>query len=804
MGEEVDSRVQAVLDVMPGPSRSTSLWWNTSRDLETLLEKFGSSESSNPRDAIYALLGISSNFKDNRVLSPDYNITFEEVVQNTIWALLFGEVLDRSLYKLPIWDKTQFLDSLQDLPGNVFNWAISERETPILVRLLKTGSVPDGVQVSSLTKKSLYRKLSLHALIQNDGPLSAIQAFMPHADLEINRMSDVHDGNGPLHLAAERGLESVAGVLLQHPKVDVNLEGDGSIVERMLQACKYYRNRTVAVPDRKSYWPDTPLNIAVSKENSSVAKMLLQYCNNGVRVQVKNARGTSLHLAAAVLKGHPDSAEVVELLLQHKDVDINGRDRQGMSPLNVAAMQDNDYMTRLLLKHEGIDVNYVGGGSTPLQSAVDAGSTSVVSRLLKDDRIDHGEAIRLIKRVAGSDLYPLHLRDAQFAILKQLLAYCSDQDGEVLYQALVRASESESFSSMQSLLDKGAGINGHGGRWLEHEPDDYEQNMTPLYAAVMKGNEAAARLLLEHGAQPDDLDKNALGEVNIISEKMKTPLALAVRQTQQSIVERLLAYGASVHRKDIHGTTPLLELLHPNWLTLHWRKPSQSRWNSGGDILWDTHAMELLSLHGAKISSDVINHDRPTFYWCTKALIDLRNALKWIFGDFAALEEHRTDDCLEIEIDHELSKTRKPVNIARSLLEHGANIEARDSRGVTVLWMAVCRHHIQLVDLLLSFGADTEASDSIYGRTPLWVASLLDFDDMVRKLLGKGAKREVRCKQGKTPLCIAAEKGCRKSVKALVDSHADLHAKDSQGRTPLDLARENGHENIEMDLIAAM
>lgn len=824
MGVTIDSRVRAVLDVMPGPSRSTCSWWNASRDLETLLKKFGRSESSNPRDTIYALLGISSNFKDNRVLSPDYDITFEEAVQNTIWALLFGEVLDRSLWKLPTWDKTQFLNSLQDLPGNVFDWALSERETPMLVRLLTSGSVPDGGQVSSSIKGSLYRKVWLHTLIQNDGPLSAIQAFMPHADLVINRMSDVYDGNGPLHLAAEMGLESVACVLLQHPKVDVNLEGDGSIVRRMLQASKYYSSLDWGVLDHEVCWPDTPLNIAVSKGNSSVVKILLQYCNNGIRVQVKNAGGTALHLAAAVLNGRPEDAEVVNLLLQHEDVDINGPDWQGMSPLNIAAIHDNDYVTRLLLQHEGIDVHYVGGGSTPLESAVDAGSISIVSILIKDDRIDHGDVIRLIKRAVRSSTDPYrHLGPPlgnQLAVVKELLAGCSEEDGEVLSQALIRASESGYLSLMQLLLDKGARTNARKGPWYRYEPDDYQQNMTPLYAAVIKGNESAVRLLLNHGAQPDDLDKNLWGEINKISEKMKTPLALAARRGRQPIVEMLLIYGASVHHKDFHGTTPLLALLHED-ASVQWRMRRclvQRKM-----CPWDTHAIELLSLHGANISSRACRSDwnKSTFYSRTTALIIPRNASKWIFGEFSTLEDLEqlqqaaalpearahasiedlikmtTGDWLKICIDLDPGTTQEHVDIARSLLEHGANIEAKDSRGVTILWVAVCRHHIQLVDLLLSFGADTEASDSIYGRTPLWVAALLDFDDMIHKLLGKGAKREFRCKLGKTPLCIAAEKGCRKSVKALVNSQADLHAKDFQGRTPLDLARVNGHEYIE-------
>lgn len=792
IGEEIDSHVHALLDVMPGPSRSTSPWWNANRDLETILRKFGKSESSNPCDAIYALLGISSDFKDSRVLSPDYEATFTEAVQNTIWALLFGEVLNRILYKLPTWDKKQFLDSLQDLPGSVFDWAISEMETSVLVRLLTRGGGPDGVQVQSSSKGFLYHKLPLHTLIEKNGPLRTIQAFMPHADLEINRMSDrpMHDYNGPLHLAAKRGLESVVDVLLKHPKIDVNLQGNGSIVKKMQQSTEYYRSLSEIDVDPRLYESDTPLNIAVAKSHPPVVKLLLQYRSNNARVQVKNAGGTALHLAAAVHDGYDGcfkSAEVVKLLLQHEEVEINGKNWRGHSPLNIAVIQAKLDVIQLLLHLESIDVNDVGASCTPLDTAVEAPCSTMIPVLADDDRIDRGRVLRLPKRATLV---------GPCVLVRSLLVECSDRHGEILGQALVRASERGDLRLIQMLLDKGARTNGHGEPWIDDDPDDYQHNMTPLCAAVNKGNDAAVRLLLQNGVQPDDLDKNISGEVIKHNEKTETALALAMRQGRPSIVESLLTYGASVHHKDLHGTTPLLALLHQDFHG--WWKVPRKSWISEKRMKcpWDTRAIDLLSLHGANICSGAVRIDGWTVYSLTNTSISLGNASKWVFGEFDALEGLQIEDRLEIEIEHELETTRKLSYIARVLLVHGADIEARDSRGVTILWMAACRDYIRLVDLLLNFGADTEATDSTHGRTSLWVAALLDFGDTVHKLLGKGANIEVRCKQGKTPLCIAAEKGCRNAVRVLLDFQADLHAKDSQGRTPFDLAQENGHEDI--------
>jgi hypothetical protein len=54
-----DSHCQPILDIMPGPLRNSS-WWAKKRDLYTLLVKFRESKATDPRDSIYALLGISS------------------------------------------------------------------------------------------------------------------------------------------------------------------------------------------------------------------------------------------------------------------------------------------------------------------------------------------------------------------------------------------------------------------------------------------------------------------------------------------------------------------------------------------------------------------------------------------------------------------------------------------------------------------------------------------------------------------------------------------------------------------------
>ena len=91
---EPDPRIQAVLDIMPGPVRNTS-WWSQSRELYTVLRKFGESEASDSRDMIYALLGICSNAKDPGILRADYNKTPQELIRDVTRFCTFAIFLDQ-------------------------------------------------------------------------------------------------------------------------------------------------------------------------------------------------------------------------------------------------------------------------------------------------------------------------------------------------------------------------------------------------------------------------------------------------------------------------------------------------------------------------------------------------------------------------------------------------------------------------------------------------------------------------------------------------------------------------------------
>jgi hypothetical protein len=85
------------------------------------------------------------------------------------------------------------------------------------------------------------------------------------------------------------------------------------------------------------------------------------------------------------------------------------------------------------------------------------------------------------------------------------------------------------------------------------------------------------------------------------------------------------------------------------------------------------------------------------------------------------------------------SKLSPPDNVARFLLVHGADVNARDNDHETPLHIAVRSGTIELVHVLLDHGASVGAKDK-KGRTPLQVASLEGYSDIVKLLSEHGAK----------------------------------------------------------------
>ncbi|KAG8675843.1 hypothetical protein FPOAC2_01925 [Fusarium poae] len=73
---------------MPGPSKDTS-WWAQDRNICTLLCKFKGSEASDPRDRVYALMGMASDMNSNAI-EADYTKE-EEMIVRDLCQYIYGD-----------------------------------------------------------------------------------------------------------------------------------------------------------------------------------------------------------------------------------------------------------------------------------------------------------------------------------------------------------------------------------------------------------------------------------------------------------------------------------------------------------------------------------------------------------------------------------------------------------------------------------------------------------------------------------------------------------------------------------------
>jgi ankyrin repeat protein len=123
-------------------------------------------------------------------------------------------------------------------------------------------------------------------------------------------------------------------------------------------------------------------------------------------------------------------------------------------------------------------------------------------------------------------------------------------------------------------------------------------------------------------------------------------------------------------------------------------------------------------------------------------------------------------------------------DIARLLIEHGADVNARGKSGSTPLGEAALKGRVELARLLLEHGARVDAVNR-FGSTPLHDAALSGNRAVVELLLAAGAPVNARDREsGATPLYNAASLGHREIVALLLSRGADPNICTIAGSSP--------------------
>lgn len=519
-GESQQSR----LDTLPGLLRAKS-WWggNSSKSLITLVQKFGKSEASDPRDIIYALLGLSGDSHSSDFLRPDYQISLEDAIQRSVaYFMIQAHDLPRHtpVQTLPKWDLDTFLASLGDLSLSVFRWATVNAQDLLLYDLLISQRDKQDVELIKryMSCSGDHGPPITIALKKENMPLIELLKEFPDVDVEKGD----RNGSSPLSIAAGQGNTVMMDWISARRQLDAH-RGD--------------------TPDK------TPLWIAVNQH----FRGLVQHVFNRVEFDTP--------LLTAVKQKDP---AVVQLILEHREESTYLIDSNGDGLLNIAVRRADANIVDILLQNTNFDHHLRFRGSNgliPLESALVAGSPAIITKFL--DR--HGQ--QAVRSAVSAN---------QFDFLHKIL----DVEPSLAEECYFGFRTSLAFAAwtgytriVSLFLDNGAEINLR---------DSAGRTATPLWIAAACGNLEMVKLLVERGADteltaeefptmgPFNLEMWPGSKRTVFKERVgwqtrAKPIWVAASLGYTDVVRFLIQHGADIDSRDsYYGLSPFWRAAQQN------------------------------------------------------------------------------------------------------------------------------------------------------------------------------------------------------------------------------------------------
>jgi ankyrin repeat protein len=143
------------------------------------------------------------------------------------------------------------------------------------------------------------------------------------------------------------------------------------------------------------------------------------------------------------------------------------------------------------------------------------------------------------------------------------------------------------------------------------------------------------------------------------------------------------------------------------------------------------------------------------------------------------------------------------IETVKRSLRSGANVNAAQEYGTTVLWFAAKQGHFDIVTLLLANGANPNLGQ-VCGLMPLMVVKPNDDEFRIgSELIDHGANVKAVDHLGDSALHHAAIDGRRAFAVLLMAKGADINSMNNKGQTPFRLARMQGNGDVADALIAA-
>ncbi|XP_046581763.1 uncharacterized protein LOC124289201 [Haliotis rubra] len=638
----------------------------------------------------------------------------------------------------------------------------------------------------------LLDRVGVHIDVRGGNDMTAIMyaCYLGHkelAELLLQRQADPElldeEGDNCLHLACRGGSIDIVKLLLdktmdidkhgEHartPLMYASYNGHGDLVSFLLA------NGANAVPDVSAIKrKDNCLHLACVKGETEVVRILLD--QGGMEIEVIGQRGRTPLMYAC---RHGWLATAKELVARNAKVNV--LDEGSMNCLHLTAIKGNIPVAEWLLGlNVGLTVDCVNaGGRTPLMLAMKHGHTEMADFLMTK-----GANIAIT-----DDMKTTCLHMAAMSGMSNLLEVClqnSDVNSltESGWTPVMGACKGGQVDLVKELVKRGADVNLGGGclyvacnensldliKYLVSHCQDIDINnrgpkeRTALMAACFHGNIEIVEYLLSCGADmtcTDEYKQTCLHvvcrSVNLqLAEKLVrlvpvddpdengfTPLMYAVRSDSPELIDLLITNGANINTKDSRGST----YLH----SACWRRNVNA-------------CAKLLELG---MDVDVLDSGNIT------PLMGLAR---------------NEEDCTEV---------------AKFLVERGANIDVRDKDGNTMLHVsAKSDGHPAFAKYLLEKGVDVNVRGA-YNHTPVMSACRSGNTAAFDLYLAKGAQLHHRNNHGATCLHLVCMVDTDNTyiVKELLDRDVDINAIDEYKKTPAMFAISKSNVTILRLLLA--
>lgn len=438
--------------------------------------------------------------------------------------------------------------------------------------------------------------------------------------------------------------------------------------------------------------------------------------------------------------------------------------------------------------NKGTDVNVSIGdicNTTPLLQAILNNNLAIVNFLLR-----HGANANMPDNNGD---FPLHIAAILgfLEIVKSLLDVGADLNAINTVQgipSLHLAMEQKHTAVVKELINRNADV-----KIIDKLTDN-----SSLHWAVHLGDMDVLKSILAKGVN-----------INAKNTGGGTPLYGAVGLNNKIVVEYLLNNGAAPNIPNKVGIYPLHVAANNNLLELITLLAKYADINQKTDD--DNHdtpfqfaiqegkleTIKMLIDCGADLNIAKANTGRPPLYTAiekqysevTKELIN-KGAdvnIKDI-GGFVALH---------------LAMVLCDFETAKSILAKTLNINTKNNNGATPLYLAVTHNNILNVKLLVDNNVDANIPDNT-GAYPIHIAASNGFSEII-SLLAKYCNINQRTEDTNkiTPLWVAAQDGKIDIVKILIDNGADLNiVRASNNMSPLCVSMQRQHSEIVKELLA--